>query len=173
MKSHKIPDTLVIPYKWTNNENKYTITEANIMAQYQHDDRISYDLPKVKTIIYPNTITKVYGSDSGSYFDNTIKRVVLSENTKEIGDYAFSGAAGMKIENFNATEIGEYAFYFCRAIEMIDLTNVKKLGSYAFNGWESNQKIKVPFASKDASLPSDWSFQWNFNSWAEIIYSDN
>lgn len=56
---------------------------------------------------------------------------------------------------------------------MIDLTNVKKLGSYAFNGWESNQKIKVPFASKDASLPSDWSFQWYFNSWAEIIYSDN
>ena len=174
---NKISDTLVIPYKWTNNGDKYTITEACIYAKSSG----SYGHPKVKTIIFPNTITKISSSEDitdlllyGMEINQTTTKVVLPSNLKIIGLAAF----GNMIELTNLVipdsveEIDDYAFYSCRSINEIDLTNIKKVGKGVFYGWSLFQKIKVPFESTDEVLPSNWNSDWYEGSRAEVIYKD-
>ena len=57
---NKIPDTLVVPYKVTIDGEEYTITEACVFAKGKKDGSDEdYGLPKVRTIIFPDTLKKV------------------------------------------------------------------------------------------------------------------
>ena len=98
------------------------------------------------------------------------------KNVTQIGSVAFNGCTGLtKVDMKKVTQIGSYAFASCTGIVEIDLRNVTQVGYGAFYEWESNQKIKVPFASSD-SLPNGWNDRWQWGSDftfnAKIIYTD-
>lgn len=71
-----------------------------------------------------------------SMVPKTLKTVYFSEGSQKVNDYALAGL-GM-IENVilpsTITEIGAYAFYGCRSISSIDLSNIKIIDQNAFNG---------------------------------------
>ena len=108
----KITDTLVIPYQVEIEGEMYRITETNISAPGQISGSVSgHDFPKVKTIIFPNTVTKIF-SDAKSW--NTITtKIILSNNLVELEDRALLGLIEVKnIEIPNSVKnIGKFVFY--------------------------------------------------------------
>lgn len=56
-------------------------------------------LPKVETIIYPNTVREVSGKNCCGYYsydwNNVLKKLVLSQNLENIGRYVFSDLGGL------------------------------------------------------------------------------
>ena len=117
----KITDTLIIPYQVEIDGEMYKITEANITAIgfiYQ-DGLESVMLPNVKTIIFPNTVTKIF-SDAETW--NTITtKIILSKNLVELEDRALLGL---------------------REVKNIEIPNsVKNIGKFVFYDWKNDQTI--------------------------------
>ncbi len=177
-----ISDTLVVPYQVEGkyvkdpdtgtygNENEfYTITEAQINCVCGSDGWRGVSLPKIKTIIFPNTITKIVGKGGSNAYNPTLERVVLPNKLVEIGDECFSST---KIANITipdtVTYIGKYAFAGCTNLTNIiipdsvtnieigilsecnSLTNVTipngvtNIGKYAFGYCRNLTSIKLP-----------------------------
>ena len=92
------------------------------------------NIPNVKTLIYPNTITKVIG-DKGDY-NHILEKVVLPSNLKEIGEQAFYECKNLNnIEiSSSVTSIGKRAFYCCYSLTSIEIpSSVTSIGSDAFS----------------------------------------
>ena len=93
-------------------------------------------MPKVKTIIYPNTVEKIYGYTENNDMQMTeLKNVVLSKNLKEIGDEAFSGCRGLTNITIpeGVTSIGSGAFKYCSELTNITIPEkVTSIGNSAF-----------------------------------------
>ena len=135
---NKFSDTLVIPYKvdgkyiegGTEGE-MYTITEVQLYAEgISETDYTGTSFPNIETVIYPNTVEKIYGIYIKNIFANksneTLKTVVLSGGLKTIGDNAFCNCAeltSITIPN-SVTSIGNNAFFDC-----ISLTTVNYMGT--------------------------------------------
>ena len=87
----KITETLVVPYQVEIDGEMYKITEVDL-AVYWNDVMISYTLPNVKTIIYPNTV-KVISGNKHSFGYKTgwsiTEKIILPQNLKTIGKNAF------------------------------------------------------------------------------------
>ena len=131
----KISDTLVIPYQVEIDGEMYKITEANI---WTCGNGMYYGFPKIKTLVYPNTIEKIEGYyyDEAYFTDNeTLEKVVLPNNLKEIGDASFWGCdklTNIEIPN-TVTSIGKDAFYSCDSLNNIKIpSNVISIGIDAF-----------------------------------------
>ena len=142
----KITDTLVVPYQVEINGEMYKITETDIsMHWYDASNKKSgYMKPLVETIIYPNTIEKIYTNASGN---SKIKKIILSKNLKELGDSAISGCSNLtniQIPNSVIT-IGNNAFNNCDSLTNIVIpNNVKTIGNNAFWGCDNLTSIKIP-----------------------------
>lgn len=136
-----ISDTLVVPYKWTNEDGKeYTIVEAGLYANGR--DSYNFDgksLPKVNAIIFPNTILKITGVSQ--YEINVgysyVRKIILPSNLKSIGNYAFSHCYSM--QEINIPE------------------SLESLGEDAFDTWYSEQIINVNLKRSEAIA------KWNFD----------
>jgi hypothetical protein len=85
-----------------------------------------------------NSTTLTIGSYA--FYNSILKKVVLPENTA-IGERAFyldysAGSSKIKsltdINTKNIISVGAYAFYNQRGIEILDLSNVTSMGTYAF-----------------------------------------
>ena len=131
----KISDTLVIPYQVEIDGEMYKITEANI---WTCGNVWYYGFPKIKTLVYPNTINKIEGYyyEKAFFTDNeTLEKVVLPNNLKEIGDASFWGCdklTNIEIPN-TVTSIGKVAFYSCDSLNNIKIpSNVISIGIDAF-----------------------------------------
>lgn len=154
-----ISDTLVVPYQVEGkyvkdpdkgtygNENEfYTITEAQINCVCGRDGWRGVSLPKIKTIIFPNTITKIVGKGGDNFYNPTLERVVLPNKLIEIGDECFSST---KIANITipdtVTAIGEKAFRKCYNLSSITLpSGLTSIGDYTFSECTSLTSIKLP-----------------------------
>ena len=68
-----------------------------------------------------------------TYHAPAMEKIELS-NAASIGEYAFAYCRDMKeaVLNENITEIPNYAFAGCEALEIIDLSKVQTVGDYAF-----------------------------------------
>ncbi len=97
-KGTKISDTLVVPYKVELDGEMYVITEVQLLAYGEKNDETGNDsgylFPRVETVIYPNTVEKIYGkralSSNPELLGNaTLKTVILSNKLKTIGEYTF------------------------------------------------------------------------------------
>lgn len=162
-KGKDISDTLVIPYQAKINGEMYRITEVNLLVYGCQSpsvlwDREGYELPNVNTIIYPNTVKKIFTTSNNVYSDNyTIQNVILSESLSEIGTDAFirisklknitlpnsvtsigskafygSGLTSITIPD-NVTRIENDVFYSCFKLTSITIPNsVTNIGNYAF-----------------------------------------
>ena len=140
-KGKDISDTLVITYQAKINGEMYRITEVNLWVYGCGDpsvlvNREGYELPNVNTIIYPNTVKKIFTTGNNVYSDNyTIQNVILSESLSEIGTNAFRGISKLKnitLPN-SVTIIGSKAFYNSSGLTSITIPNsVTSIGSEAF-----------------------------------------
>lgn len=133
-----------------------------------------------------------FNSEPAGYYNsepidsqNTIKKLIIQKNIKEIGKGAFIN--GFKIEeielNSGLTKIGDNAFYGCYSLKSVKIpTGVKEIGYRVF-GWCYNMKeIYIPkgvvsmgehiFYShdsmfnitvnmEDTSIPATWNEHWN------------
>ena len=143
-----ITDTLVIPYQTEIDGEIYTITEVDLSIEQIDEfgkEICKYsNLPDIETIIYPNTVTKVYSASDirSSYatsMNSILKKIVLSENLKEIPRNFLTYAYNIK-----EVTIPKSVIYMSREV---------------FRGWDYTQTINVPF--KEGETPSGWDEYWN------------
>lgn len=113
---------LVIPYqvdgKYIPNGIEgelYKVTEVNIFVYGKEPYSDGYQMPRVETIIFPNTIEKMngYGTYALSGYNNEVlKKVVLSNQLKNIPESTFEDC--VSLENItipkSVTNVGDYAF---------------------------------------------------------------
>ena len=104
---------LVVPYE-VDGENilngiqgeKYTVTEVSLKIN-SGDTWGHGHFPNVKTIIYPNTVEKLYadGDANGSgYNTTTVERIVLTNSLKEINGSVFDACSYLKNIVYNGVE---------------------------------------------------------------------
>ena len=160
---NKFSDTLVIPYKvdgkyiegGTEGE-MYTITEVQLYAEGIGTDGASTSkwsgtsFPKIETVIYPNTVEKIYGRNLGEGNEDsneTLKTVVLPSGLKTIEEMAFyncEGLTSITIPN-SVTSIGDSVFEKCTSL--IDITipeSVTSIGNNVFYNCSSLTSITIP-----------------------------
>lgn len=146
-----ISDTLVIPYevdgKYVESGTEgemYKITEVSLMAPGKmYYGRVEgYSIPKIETVIYPNTVEKVIhvGWDE-SFLDynasenETLKTVILPKNLKTIDSGAFLGCeilSNITIPDI-VTSIGNNTFYGCSGLTSITIPeSMTSIGTSAF-----------------------------------------
>ena len=146
-----ISDTLVIPYevdgKYVESGTEgemYKITEVSLMAPGKmYYGRVEgYSIPKIETVIYPNTVEKVIhvGWDE-SFLDynasenETLKTVILPKNLKTIDSGAFLGCeilSNITIPD-SVTSIGNNTFYGCSGLTSITIPeSMTSIGTSAF-----------------------------------------
>ena len=141
----KISDTVIVPYKWENNGNEYTIKEACISATSSNGK----GTPLVKTIIFPNTVERIYGQRIGTdqtYSENKVTtNIVLPKNLKSIEERAFEGMQKLAKVDLPSSvqEIGDWAFGGCLALENINLENITKLGDDAFSSCYGLKNVDI------------------------------
>ena len=152
----KISDTLVVPYQVSGeyiesaNENElYKITEVDL-AVYWNRVREGYTLPNVKTIIYPNTVKKITGTEHSSgqtIRKNTIEKIILPRNVEIIGDKAFLECTSLRNIEIPETviSIGDSAFGNCSSLTSIEIPDsITSIGGGAFSGCTSLTSIEIP-----------------------------
>ena len=198
-----ISDTLVVPYKVDGKNveggiegEMYTITEVQLNAPGEDSYGNGNCFPEVETVIYPNTVEKIFGSYVQYIFvrNVTLKTVILPNNLKTIGDSTFSscssltsiaipesvtsigsdafvGCSSLKSITIpdSVTNIGGNAFYNCESLTNITIPNsVITIGRAVFGDWTSTQTINVPF--KEGETPEGWNERWNEFCNATINY---
>lgn len=174
-------------------------------------------LSELKTLVVPNKLNgktvKCIGSGVTEYNDgiwgqnistsgyyhsepvdsqNTIEKLVIQKNIKEIANGAFVN--GLKIKeielNRGITRIGNNAFGGCKNLEKINIpSGVEEIGGWAFGWCESLKEINIPksvanmgyglfFSHWDnykvtinleaKSIPTTWNEYWNY-CWSPTI----
>ena len=84
-------------------------------------------------IVIPEGIEEI---DKEVFSGSSIKKIILPQSLKKIGDYAFSKCRELKeiLLPDELEEIGNYAFYECNNLEYVRLPRtLKKIGKQAFN----------------------------------------
>ena len=106
----KIDDTLIIPYKVDGKYipdgiegEYYKVIAVNLYAcgAVEDNGRISsgHGMPKVRKIIYPDTVEIIYGDASSvgkEGINNILEEVILSKKLKSIGGEAFKKCKALK-----------------------------------------------------------------------------
>ncbi|MGN0476751.1 MAG: leucine-rich repeat protein [Ruminococcus sp.] len=91
------------------------------------DDTDTFTIPTTVTTVAPYSFSNCYA----------LKSVILSENTKKIGDNAFENASSLesiKIPS-SVTSLGESAFLNCSCLTSVDISaNIKTIPNSAFSG---------------------------------------
>ena len=146
-----ISDTLVIPNRVEIDGEMYRITEINLYAGGSSQDGTGYTFPKVETVIYPNTIEKIYGkmenADVWRSTNSTLKNVIFSNRLKEIGKYSFKGCINLDniIIPSNVISIEDCAFFKCDGLTSVIISNsVTSIGKNAFYRCIGLTSITIP-----------------------------
>ena len=88
----------------------------------------------------------------GSWFSgkSSIKEVILGENVKTIGDYAFSGCSGITSINIpeGVTSIGYEAFNGCESLAAVHINNLEAWCKITFggDGWHDSNSNPLSYA---------------------------
>ena len=166
-----LTDTLIIPYQVEYEGEMYTVTEVNLIQMVKNvyypeitELYVEVNLPNVENIIYPNTVTKIYGSEGGSHAGNcnvnsvrnggtsisVQKNIILSENITEIPDgfFIYSEFTNIKLPK-KITGIGSFVFYECDNLKTIEFPDgVTEIKYGALSGCDNLKKIVLPASIK-------------------------
>ncbi len=139
-----ISDILVIPYQVEIDGELYEITEVNLFVTGASESARSV-LPRVKTIIFPNTVEKIIEPNhtplgvnnlDDPHYRHELEQIILPKSLTLIPDryfYTCVNLAEVTIPE-NVTSIGEYAFHYCCALTTITIPkSVTRIDGYAFN----------------------------------------
>ena len=123
--------------------NELVIDENN--ETYASEDGVLYSKDLKTLILYmpgregstyeiPETVEKIEAY--AFYCNENLKSIVIGNNVKEIGDYAFAKSSLTSVEfNANMTEIPARAFNECASLKSVTICeSVTKIGDYAFYG---------------------------------------
>ena len=121
----------------------------------------STDTLNVPATVNGRKVTQIgegFSAYHGYEYAKNIKKVILPNTIKEIGNYGFSDCVELKEINIpkSVEKIGEGAFYDNRALKTIDLSNVKIISRHAFYGCSGLTDVKL---SKVESI-GDGAFLW-------------
>jgi len=90
--------------------------------------------------------TKYYSSSSNGVFHVNIKKVVLPESVKYIGDHAFTGTQIKELTLSNLKYLGTSAFKDCESLQSINIPeNIDTIRSRTFEGCISLTELKLPY----------------------------
>ena len=154
-----ISDILVIPYQVEINGELHQITEVNLFTTGASGEKPRSVLPRVKTIIFPNTVEKITEPEhtplgqnmlaSGTteaIFKSEIQKIVLPKNITSIPKEYFYDLPNLKSIELpqKVTSIGESAFrgssasHEGSALQTITIPkSVTNIGNQAFYGCDS------------------------------------
>lgn len=148
------------------------------------------ECPKLTSITIPSTVTEMYGEifyrsalkeiifedgEPFSYLGSNLfaytafTSITLPNRFTYIPRQIFSNCSTLKtvVCDGNITKIDDYAFNYCTALEVLDLskvTAVPTLGSYVFQGISTTFQIRVPSA-----LVNEWKASTNWSAHASKI----
>ncbi len=156
-----ISDILVIPYQVEIDGELYKITSVDLRI-YSNSYHDGQQFPFVNTIIYPNTVTEIFGTGQGDHEEHgnsTLKKLVLPSNITSIPQFICNSCISLEeitLPN-NVESIEKYAFTYCEALKTIIIPNgVKSIGDGAFSGCETLEEITIP---KTVTSISERAFQ--------------
>lgn len=112
----------------------------------------SGDVPSLKTIVIPDTITKIGNSAFMDFYG--LEYINIPDSVTVIGDNAFNGCtelASITIP-YSVTEIGDSAFRYCSSLQSVSLSEgLESIGDYAFGGDYVLSNITLPNSLNDIS----------------------
>ncbi|MBQ9805699.1 MAG: leucine-rich repeat domain-containing protein, partial [Clostridia bacterium] len=112
-------------------------------GQYGSQDNPFLNVQSIETVIFGGTWVPSYALYNRTYPIT----VVIDDNVKGIGIYAFHGCRNLTsitIPN-SVTSIGNFAFQYCSSLTSITIPDsVTSIGHYAFNGCSSLTSIEIP-----------------------------
>ena len=144
-----------------NSEMEYKILNDGTAAVTWCNKIKSTDTLNVPATVNGRKVTQIgegFSVYHGYEYAKNIKKVILPNTIKEIGNYGFSDCVELKEINIpkSIEKIGEGAFYDNRALKTIDLSNVKIISRHAFYGCSGLTDVKL---SKVESI-GDGAFLW-------------
>ncbi|MGN0442311.1 MAG: leucine-rich repeat protein [Acutalibacteraceae bacterium] len=137
-KSNTVND---MPAPGVNDDFEYKITNGEICITKYNGNADTVVIPEEIDGIPVRSI-----SDRVFYNNKNISSLVLSENLREIGEYAFgycSNLSEIKIL-YGLETIGDSAFYNCDIKELILPESVKEIGDGAFRRNRHLNKLAIP-----------------------------
>lgn len=113
-------------------DGKLELSGAPVNSILKENERIKKKASEIKEISFGPGVTGI-----GEYAckDLTgLQKVYLSDETAEIGKYAFSGCTELAEISFGGVQkIGEYAFDGCAKLTHLQLDHIEAIERYAFN----------------------------------------
>lgn len=112
----------------------------------------SGDVPSLKTIIIPDTVTEI---GNGAFMDFfSLDYIYIPDSVTEIGDDAFSGCSELDSITipYSVTKIGDSTFRYCSSLQSVNLTEgLESIGDYAFSSDYELSNITLPNSLKEIS----------------------
>ncbi len=94
-----------------------------------------------------NKLLEGYGLKELININNTLKTFMIPNNVTEISEFAFYECKALEKITIpeNVTKINEFAFYGCESLEEIEIPNsVTKISDFAFEGCKTLKEIEIP-----------------------------
>ncbi len=112
-------------------ENSSGVTSITLPDTLTKIGGSAFDALSAEEIVIPDSVTSIGGF---LFYDNkTIKRVTLSSQITEIPDYTFYGCTALEsVQCGSITSIAYNAFTECISLTGFDFTSVESVGDYAF-----------------------------------------
>lgn len=146
-----IDDENIEIYKYTGHEIDVVIpSEINGFNVVSLSPYVFMEAHKVESVVVPDTVVSLRSDDGmrgpfcGACYLQTVR---MSENVKEICDYAFYGCSSLtSIEGIeNVESIGTRAFATCIKLESIEFGDkLESIGEFAFWECKSLTEINLP-----------------------------
>ena len=133
------------------------VLEANIPATVTYDgksytvtsileDAFNYNDSTTK-VMMPNTITEI--AYAGMYGAEAVKEIVVSDNLRTLGDFAFAYCDSLKTITLpeGLDHVSSSSFASCLSLESVNLpSTIKTIGSGAFYGCDQLTEFTFPAA---------------------------
>ena len=128
-----------IPATVTYDGKSYTVTSIL-------EDAFNYNDSTTK-VVMPNTITEI--AYAGMYGAEAVKEIVVSDNLRTLGDFAFAYCDSLKTITLpeGLDHVSSSSFASCLSLESVNLpSTIKTIGSGAFYGCDQLTEFTFPAA---------------------------
>ncbi|MBQ7898048.1 MAG: leucine-rich repeat protein [Clostridia bacterium] len=116
-----------------DNNNEYYCDIEGVLFSKDKTELIKYPIGNIQTsYCVPDSVTSIA---YGAFYNSNLTSIVISDNVRSIGDWAFQNCKSLTEIIFpnSVTDIGEGAFYDCYKIDSISIPgSITSIGNMAF-----------------------------------------